>query len=282
MNTTTLFCKRRKFLKLASAAALCGGCRMSPAKCSKLRIAHLTDPQLGFGNEFQGFAANYAADLKRCEKAIELVNAMKPDLALVTGDMVNVAADLTKDWPRLLEMIKVPVAVAPGNHDMGKSITRENLDRFRAVFGRDYGSLDVCGWRVIFGNTQYWRKTELVDEQARYEAWLKAELVRAREMNGRVILAGHVPPFYKTFGEEDSYNNYPKAGRAERMKAYEDAGVRFLLAGHTHTMSVRRHKELTILIAETTSRNFDKRPFGFRMFETENGVDYSYEFVPVG
>ena len=106
---------------------------MSPAKCSKLRIAHLTDPQLGFGNEFQGFAANYDADLKRCEKAIELVNAMKPDLSLVTGDMVNVAADLTKDWPRLLEMIQVPVAVAPGHHDRGKSITRENLDRFRIL-----------------------------------------------------------------------------------------------------------------------------------------------------
>ena len=274
--------RRRRFLEIASAAALCAGRRPSAAESAvKFRVAHLNDPQLGFGNAFGTFAENYAADLKRCEKAIELVNSMKPDLAIVGGDVVNEAPDMEKDWPRLLKSFAVPVVVVPGNHDMGRAVTRKNLDRFRAVFGRDYGTLDVAGWRVVFGNTQYWRKTELVDEKEKYESWLKAELARAAEMNGRVVLAGHIPPFYKAFDEADSYNNHPRSGREERMKAYEAAGARFFFAGHTHTTSVRRHGNLTILIAETTSRNFDRRPFGFRMFETENGIDYSYEFVPV-
>ncbi len=40
-------------------------------------------------------------------------------------------------------------------------------------------------------------------------------------------------------------------------------------------------KELTILNAETTSWNFDRRPYGFRLFEAACETDCSYSFVEV-
>jgi len=276
---------RREFLfgALAAGAVLpvmsTKGVEKSAAR--KLRIAHMTDPQFGFGPG-KGVDAKYAADLKRFERALEMVNDLKPDLALITGDMTNRPQDVARDWPRLLGLFKVPVLVAPGNHDLGMPVLKANRDRYLSVFGYDYKSIDIAGWRVIAGNTQFWRKTDLVDEQAKYEAWLKDELNRAKaEMNGRVIVAGHIPPFVGLHNEKDSYENCPKVSRHDRMRAYRHSGVRFFLAGHTHRMAMRGFKELTILNAETTGNNFDQRPQGFRMFEVNNESDYSYNFVKV-
>ena len=53
----------------------------------------------------------------------------------------------------------------------------------------------------------------------------------------------------------------PKERRFAQLKAYLGAGARFFLAGHTHRMAVRGWEELTVLNAETTSRNTDSRPF---------------------
>ena len=245
-----------------------------------LRIAHLTDPQFGFGPG-KSAAKKYAADLARFEREIEIVNDMKPDLALITGDLTNNYNDVTKDWPRLLGKFKVPLAVAPGNHDLGNSITKPVLDRYLSVFGYDYKSFDVKGWHIIVGNTQFWRKTDLVEEKARYEAWLKEECKKAKAFGGRVLFAGHIPPFADKPNEGDTYENYPKAGRTARMEMYRATGARFFLAGHTHRFIAHGWKDLTILNPETTSTNFDSRPHGFRLFDIADKYDYSYNFVKV-
>lgn len=252
---------------------------MASAK-SRLRIAHLTDPQFGFGPG-KSAAQKYASDLARFEREIEIVNEMKPDLALITGDLTNNNNDVTKDWPRLLPKFKVPLAVAPGNHDLGNSITKPVLDRYLSVFGYDYKAFDVKGWRVIVGNTQFWRKTELKEEKDRYEGWLKDECRKAKALNGRVIFAGHIPPFADRPDEKDSYENYPKAGRTARMEMYLNAGARFFLAGHTHRFIAHGWKDLTILNPETTSTNFDTRPHGLRVFDIADKYDYSYNFVKI-
>ena len=246
----------------------------------RLRIAHMTDPQFGFGPG-KSAEKKYAADLARFEREIEIVNALKPDLALITGDLTNNHKDVTRDWPRLLKKFTVPLAVAPGNHDLGNSITKEVRDRYLSVFGYDYRSFDVKGWRVIVGNTQFWRKTELTDEQAAYEAWLKDECAKAKALRGRVIFAGHIPPFADRPNERDGYENYPKAGRVARMSMYLAAGARFFLAGHTHRCIAHGWRKLTILNPECTSTNFDERPHGFRLFDIADAYDYSYNFVKV-
>ena len=41
------------------------------------------------------------------------------------------------------------------------------------------------------------------------------------------------------------------------------------------------YKDLVILNAETTSLNFDRRPFGFRLFDAVDECDWSYKFVNV-
>ncbi len=246
-----------------------------------LTIAHIGDPQLGFAVGGENAEIKYRADLERMERVIEEVNRLKPDVALISGDMTHRQEDISRDWPRLLSMFNVPVIATPGNHDMCQRLEREALDRYNAIFGRDYGTLELKGWRIIFGNTQYWLETDETAAQARYEEWLATELERAKELNGRVILAGHNAPFAYKPGEDDGYENCPLDLRQKRLDAYLAAGARFYLAGHMHRLCMRGYRGLTILSAESLSLNFDQRPFGFRIFRVANDFSWSWNFHPV-
>jgi len=243
---------------------------------SAIRIAHMGDPQLGFG-EPRG-EEGYRNDLKRFEAAVEQVNDLRPDVAFIAGDMTHEASALERDWPRLLRSLSVPVIAAPGNHDMGNTLTRENLERFRRVFGYDRTVFDAKGWRIVCGNSQFWFPTGEEGETSRYEEWVSEELSRGGSLGGRLVLASHFPPFAHNIGEEERYWSHPKKGRAERFDRYVAAGVRFYLAGHTHSMLARAHKGVVLLNAETTCRNFDDRPFGFRLLTINPDFTYTWNF----
>ena len=272
---------RREFL--LGTAALCAvrGIAAEAAAADRtpgsIRIAHCGDPQFGFGTGGAGGKANaYDDDLARFERVIASVNAYAPDLCYIAGDMTQEASALTRDWPRLLKMFKVPVVVAPGNHDMGNALTKENVERFDAVFGYDYKSVKVGKWRFICGNSQYWRPTDEKARAARYEEWLEAELAEAKRAGEPVILASHIPPMVAGISEPDTLENYPIAGRKERFRRYLDAGARFYLSGHTHRMIARAYGGMMILNAETTCRNFDGLPFGYRRLEIFEDGNYTW------
>lgn len=246
-----------------------------------LTIAHIGDPQLGFTDGGEDPEAKYACDLATMERAIRVVNGLKPDVALISGDMVHRQADFLRDWPRLLPMFEVPVIATPGNHDVKQSLERKALECYNSVFGRDFGTIDVKGWRIIYGNTQYWLETEETGLQAEYDKWVFAELERAKEMRGRVILAGHNAPFAHTEREPDGYENCPMATRFKRLDAYLAAGARFYLAGHMHRMCARGYKGIQILSAESLSRNFDSRPYGIRLFKVSDDFLFSWNFISI-
>ena len=283
---------RRGFLGgIAAVAATAAAGSMQPVsgEKTKLRIAHLCDPQFGFvtgkpsmkHRAKERFEENYREDLARLERAIARINELKPDILVFGGDMTQRAADLEKEWPSLLKRLQVPFMVTPGNHDMGNRVTFENLERFRKVFGRDREARDVKGWRIIAGNSQFWYPTEAKEEQAAYEAWVKAELEEAKARNGRVILATHIPPFAFAPDEKNSYDNYPLVGRVARLEAYAASGARFFLTAHLHRLSVRGYRNLTMLGVEALCANFDARPPGFRLLEVADDFSYSWNFIAV-
>ena len=275
---------RRGFL--LGAGALCGGCASEGLfprggeTGAAIRIAHCGDPQFAFGTSLDDpkHEPKYKADLERFERTVEAVNALRPDLCFIAGDMVNVASEMERDWPRLMGLFRVPVVVTPGNHDMGNSLTRENVERFERVFGYEYRSVKVGRWRFVSGNSQYWRPTAEVGRKARYEKWLADELAAAKANGEPVVLGTHCAPFMRTMDEPDDYENYPKAGREARFGLYRRSGVRFYLCGHTHRLFMRAHRGLTIFNAETTCCNFDGLPYGFRLLTIREDESYSWDF----
>lgn len=246
-----------------------------------LTIAHIGDPQFAFNLNGEDREEKYREDLARMERVIDAVNRLRPDIALISGDMTHRQEDFLRDWPRLVGRFDVRVVATPGNHDVGQRLSRGALDRYASVFGRDYEALDVNGWRIIAGNTQYWLETDEKEGQARYDGWVKAELASASEMDGRVILAGHNAPFAYKPDEPDGYENCPLATRYRRLDAYLAAGARFYLAGHMHRLCVRGYRGLTVLSAESLSMNFDGRPLGFRVFKVADDFTWSWNFQQV-
>ncbi len=271
---------RREFLTAAAAMASTpwlGGCLTGKQEEGPLVIAQCGDPQLGFGEEKD----SHAADLARARREIEIINSISPDLVLFQGDMANVVGTFDRDWPALLKTIKNRVVAVPGNHDMGNALIGDNADRFRKVFGAEYQAFTIKGWRFIAGNSQYWRPTPEKARQQAYEKWFADELRKAEAEHCKTIIATHIPPFAVRPGEKDSYNNYPLKNRTRRLESYLKAGTRFYLAGHTHRNHRNTYRGMTILNPETTCRNFDKRPFGFRLLTIRPDATYDWKFIPV-
>ena len=90
--------ERRNFIFGIAAAGLVPAAAVADENGGprRVRIAHMTDPQFGFGRTAQDHEANYAADLARFERAVARVNALKPDLALITGDMTHRPEDVVR------------------------------------------------------------------------------------------------------------------------------------------------------------------------------------------
>ena len=147
------------------------------------------------------------------------------------------------------------------------------------MFGAEYASKEVNGWKVIAFNSQYVRETEEEELYEKQVEWFKREIGDAKEKGISVILGSHVPPFVKTLEEKDEYFNFPTKIRQDFLDFAVDSGTRFYLAGHTHTTLERSYRDLPILNAETTSRNFDKRPFGFRLLKIDADMNYEWNFV---
>lgn len=269
---------RHEFLTEIAAFGIAGCVGPRRGDAETIRIVHLGDPQLGF-DLLIDTEESYRNCLHRFLKMVEKTNVLRPDLAVVSGDMCHRAIDLERDWPSLIRRFDVPVVCIPGNHDLGNAVTAENLARFRRIFGRDRDAFEIKGWFFIAGNSQFWRPTELKTEQADYEHWVSARLEEAKCFNGHVVGMTHIPPFDQAVDECDSYNNYPRSGRARRLARYREAGLSLYLSGHTHRYGNRTVDGFTILNPETTSRNFDNRPFGGRLLTLEPDHSYSYRFI---
>lgn len=248
-----------------------------------LTLAHCADPQLGFcrvDGADRPESGAYEEDLQRVEREIEIINKMDVDAAIFCGDMTHVADDVTKDWPRLLKLFKKPVIVAPGNHDVGNAVDQAKVALFRSVFGADYKSVAVKGWKIIVTNAQYSHTPG--DEQRAHDAWLEQELQAGKSLRAPMIVVNHIPPFADSLAEADSYNNMPVSGRTDYLDEMVDSGVRFHLSGHLHRTLKRTYGGMPVLNPEVTCRSFDSRPLGFRLLKiySERGL-YTWEFVSV-
>jgi len=61
----------------------------------------------------------------------------------------------------------------------------------------------------------------------------------------------------------------------------EENGVVAVLSGHTHKFSENEFKGIKLVTGETTSKNMDKRPMGFRWWDVDKEGTMTHRFVGV-
>lgn len=112
-------------------------------------------------------------------------------------------------------------------------------------------------------------------------SWLKATLETAAQKRAPIFVVGHYPLFLKEPDEAEEYMNLPPAIRTSLLNLFQKCGVVAVLGGHTHRRLVNEYQGMQLVNGETTSKNFDQRPFGFRVWHVRPGKPPEHEFVPL-
>jgi alkaline phosphatase D len=236
-------------------------------------VVQFCDPQLGFGT------GGFEADVERLEKAVQQVNELIPDIVLIAGDMVNVATDENvATFLEIISHIKVPVLLTPGNHDLLEPVNITRLQRYRSLFGEDFQVIECKKHCIISANSLLWRQ-EPWEETYRHDSLLHNALQEAKSKEQSVIILTHIPPFVSSIDEEGGYYNLSKAKREEILQLFDENGIIFWLAGHTHRTSQRNYGQIIILNGETTCSNFDGRPYGFRLLTIYSDRSFDWNFI---
>lgn len=271
MSNPTLQLQRGCFVALAILVPLLAGC--AHINVAPFSFVQMDDPQIGF--------TDYRQELARFKQAVTQINELKPAFVVICGDLVNTPNRVSfEDFNRAKARLQVPCYCAPGNHDVGNDPSRLSLKQYRKYEGNDYYSFDRGGCTFLVLNTQLW-KSPLPGATEQQDAWLEHSLAKAREKGRPVFVIEHYPPFVKSPNETNAYFNLPPAKRQELLTNFERSGVRAVLAGHTHTTATLNYGQIQVVTSETTSRNFDQRPFGFRVWHVDPNGSFRHEFVPL-
>jgi predicted phosphodiesterase len=218
-------------------------------------FVQLCDPQLGMGE--------YEDDKARFEQAVRQINALGADFVLICGDFVQHASDSSfADYIEIRNGLNVPFYEVPGNHDIGRVPNDTTLAAYRSIFGKDYFEFMHEDTRFVLVNTLLW-KTDIGKESSMHDDWFRTTLQKS-DGNGRVIVAGHFPIFTKDPGEEENYFNLPPEKRLELLQMFKENNVVAYLSGHKHELITHNYEGIQLVSGESTAKNFDQRPYGFR------------------
>jgi uncharacterized protein len=97
-----------------------------------LKIVQLSDLHIGSIND-----GNFL------EKVVEKTNAQKPDVVVITGDLVDGSAPLNKDIVKSIDNINAPIYYIIGNHE-----TYEGLDRVMPILEKTKMNI-TSGWNTL-------------------------------------------------------------------------------------------------------------------------------------
>ena len=94
-----------------------------------------------------------------------------------------------------------------------------------------------------------------------------------------MVVVVDYPLFTQKPDEEENYFNLPLPKRKEILDLCEKNGVVAFLAGHTHRRILNEYKGIQLVNGETTSKNFDNRPMGFRLWNVSEKRELRHRFI---
>lgn len=186
-------------------------------------------------SSFHGFTLTQISDLhtgsfdnkKQVEHGVELINSLKSDIIVFTGDLVNNKAEEAEPWIEVFNKCNAPMGKYSvlGNHDYGDYVQWEseksksdNLDRLKAIHGE-------MGFKLLLNENKSITKNGESISMCGVENWGKPPFVQYGDLNKSLentndfrIMLSHDPSHFD-----------------EQIKLH-DKKVQVTLAGHTHGM----------------------------------------------
>ncbi|MDA0765623.1 MAG: metallophosphoesterase [Verrucomicrobia bacterium] len=266
INAKSMFALLFSLVTVASAAAAEPGKEQQP-----FSFVQMCDTQLGMGG--------YEHDVLTFKQAVKQINELQTDFVVICGDLVNKADDKSfADFNEIKATFTLPCYCAPGNHDVGNAPTKASLANYREKIGKDYYSFEHKGCTIVVANSQLW-KHPVEGEAEQHDAWFKKTLEEAKAKSSPVFVVVHYPLFLKDIEEKETYSNLSPEKRKAVFALCQENGVVAFLAGHTHQQISNEKDGILLVNGETTSKNFDKRPMGFRLWNVGGEEGLRHQFV---
>lgn len=238
-------------------------------------FVQMCDTQLGFG------AKGYQHDLNTFTQAVKQINDLNPDFVVICGDLIQDVGDTTAyaDFKNIMSDFNMPCYPAPGNHDVSNDPTDTTIAFYRNTIGEDYYRVHNKGYEIVVTNTQLW-KVNVENESQAHDKWFKNSLAELRESGTPLFVVGHYPLYINEPDEKELYYNLPPEKRKELLSLFKQSNVVAYLTGHTHKLLINNYEGIQLVSGETTSKNFDKRPFGYRVWNVSDDT-IQHQFAPL-
>ncbi len=246
-------------------------------------FAVMADPQFGMYAKDQ----NFAQETANFEFAIANMNRLHPRFVIICGDLVNRQGDAAEiaEYKRILRKLDpaIPAYSVAGNHDVGNIPTPETIDGFRTAIGRDYYTFSAGDILGVVLDSNLIRAPEGDPNAARQqEEWLEKTLAGAKSNpQQQIVVFQHIPYFIKEPDEEDGYFNIPKPARRKYLDLVEQAGVKYVFAGHYHRNAGGIDGPLTEVVTGATGMPLGGSLSGFRIVSV-HGQKLDSTWFPFG
>lgn len=195
--------------------------RKIPEAFDGYRIVQLSDFHIG----------TYSSSPSTVEKIVSQVNALKPDLILFTGDLVNVSADEVTQFTDILSALHAPDGIYSvlGNHDYCLYRDYKLPDTPQKELEKVIASENEIGWKLLRnGSIEIKRGADSIAvagvDNAGSRGFIdKSDLTK--------VITGLPEGEFKILLSHD-----PSHWRREVLP---DSDIDLMLAGHTHAMQFR-------------------------------------------
>ena len=242
-------------------------------------FVQLADPQFGMftsDRDFTQETANY-------EFVVASINRLRPRFVVICGDLINKAGDpaQTAEYLRITGKIDraIRVYAVPGNHDVGNEPTPETLAYYRQHFGLDHYSFTQGSlYGIVLNSAVISAPGKVQGEAAEQEAWLKAEVAKARSSGARhIVVFQHHSWFLEKADEPTQYFNIPIEQRRSYLDILKGAGVRYVFAGHYHRNALGRDGDLEMITSGPVGQPQGMDSSGIRIVTVrDTGLEHRY------
>ncbi len=245
---------------------------------SEFKFIQVTDPQFGMISENKGFAEE--SDLY--SKAVEKINALSPDLVIITGDLVHDRSNKAQweEFRRITSQLRSKkVSITPGNHDIGQEPSETEINEFKAMFGSDRFSFIYKKCCFIGFNSNLIKAATPRLEEEQYE-WLKEELSKASGAK-QTFLFSHHPFYINNPDEPEEYFNIKPDLRKKYLALFSEYGVDAIFAGHLHRNAVAESGAIKMITTSSAGKQLGKDLPGFRLVNVSEGT-FTHEYLSTG
>lgn len=235
----------------------------------------LSDPQFGFMDSNRSITG----EIEAMNKAVKIINRLKPAFIVVTGDLVNDSKDekQIKAYQQIIARVdpSIPVYAVPGNHDIGM-LDSSNIEAYRKHFCNTCFSFRYKNCAFIGLHSNVMKNEDKEREEAQYK-WLEKELKKAKRKKFKFVFTHH-SIFLKDINEKTNYSNLSPAMRTKYISLLKKYNVNAVFAGHLHDNAYGKTGDLEMVTIGAVGKPLGKGYQGMNVVKVYP-EHYSFQYM---